>query len=207
MAMLLDVGEGELVAGQRPAVAWDVGGAAVGEHPQQLVARHARPHPHAAGIHVDERRAGGRIEADAAALQAKPDLAQFCERHAGDIKIHGVAEHVLGKAGDAAASAPQHGVGRRRAIAADHVDRMVAGLALHFPDQVDELRIHANGFAAPPVAQKPVELLQRGLVVAAVALVSDADVLAGVDVVHRDGARVALGDGVLQRLRAEQQQA
>ena len=57
-------------------------GAAVGEHAGQLVVRHARPVPDAAGVEMDERRAGGRIEADAAALQAKPGGADLLERHA-----------------------------------------------------------------------------------------------------------------------------
>jgi hypothetical protein len=49
-----------------------------------------------------------------------------------------------------------------------------------------------------PVAHEPVELLQRGLVVTAVALVGDGDVFAGVNVMKGNGAGVAFGDGVLQ---------
>jgi hypothetical protein len=60
-------------------------------------------------------------------------------------------------------------------------------------------------FAAPPVAQEPVELFQRGLVVASVALVGDGDVFVGMDVMHRDCSRVALGDRVLQSSRAKEQ--
>jgi len=77
------------------------------------------------------------------------------------------------------------------------------GLALHLPDQIDQMRIHAGLFAAPPVTQEPVELLQRRLVVAAVAFVGDRDVFAGMQVMHRDAACVAFRDRVLQRLRPE----
>ena len=66
------------------------------------------------------------------------------------------------------------------------------------------MRIHAGLFCAAPVAQEPVELLQRRLVVTAVALEGDGDVFVGVDVMQRDGAGVALGDGVLQPARAEE---
>jgi hypothetical protein len=67
------------------------------------------------------------------------------------------------------------------------------------------VRIHARLLLAPPIAQEPAELLQRRLVVAAVALERDGDVFVGVDVMQRDGAGVALGDGVLQNARAEQE--
>ena len=205
-AVLADIGQRQRIAGQRPAVGGDMHGAAVGEHADQLLAGHARPVPHAAGVHVHERRAGGRIEADAAALQPQADDAQLSQRHAGNIKIHGVAEHVLAEAGDAVAAPPQHGVGFRRTIAAHDPDRLLrSGLALHLPDQVDQVRIDARFFFAPPIAQEPVELLQRRLVVTAVALERDGDVFVGVDVMQRDGAGVALGDGVLQHARAEEQ--
>jgi len=163
--------------------------------------------PHAAGIHVHERRAGGRVEADAAALQAQADGAQLVERHAGNVEVRGVAEHVLAEAGDAVAVPAQHRVGFRRAVAAHDPDRLLrSGLALHLPKKIDEVRIHAGFLAAAPVAQEPVELLERGLVVLAVALEGDGDVFVGVDVVHRDGAGVALGDGVLQRPRTTNDQ-
>ncbi len=205
-AVLADIGERQRIAGQRPAVGGDVHGAAVGEHADQLLAGHARPMPHAAGVHMHERRAGGRIEADAAALQPQADDAKLLDRHAGNIKIHGVAEHVLAEARDAVAAPPQHGVGFRRPVAAHDPDRLLrSGLALHLPDQVDQVRIHARFFFAPPIAQQPVELLQRRLVVTAVALERDGDVFVGMDVVQRDGAGVALGDGVLQDARAEQE--
>jgi hypothetical protein len=57
-----------------------------------------------------------------------------------------------------------------------------------------------------PVAQEPVELFQRGLVVAAVALEGDGDVFVGMDVMQGDAAGVAFGDRVLQGSRAEQEQ-
>src|SRR6202158_2082812 len=57
----------------------------------------------------------------------------------------------------------------------------------------------------PTVAQEPVDPAQRRRVVAAVALEGDGDVFVGMDVMHRDGSRVALGDRVLQSSRAKQE--
>ena len=96
---LFDVGERQLVALQRFAVGGNMHGAAVGEYPGQLVVVHARPVPDAAGIEMDERRPGGRIEPDAATLQAKPGGADLLERHFRNEEIDGVAEHVLAVAG------------------------------------------------------------------------------------------------------------
>ena len=184
-------------------------GAAVGEHFGQLVVGHARPVPDRAGIHVHERRAGGRIEADAAALQAQSHFAQFFQIDAGNGEIHRLAGDVIAVLGDAARAGAQHGVGAGRAIAADHFDRLFAAdVAIGEPQDVEQLRVHADGFVAPPVAHEPVELLQRGVVVAAVALVGDGDGLAGMKVMKRQGAGVALGRRGLQRVvRAEQDQA
>src|SRR3974390_2279492 len=70
------------------------------------------------------------------------------------------------------------------------------------------MRIHVRRLALAPVAHEPVELLQRGLVITAVALEGDGDVLTGVHVRERQAARVAFRGRVLQRnVRREQQQA
>ena len=134
---------------------------------------------------MHEGRTGLRIEADAAPRQAQADLADLFERDAGNVEVHGAAENMLAVTRHALAAAAQHGVGRRRTVAAHDLDRLLgAGLALHFPNQIDQARIHVGRFAAPPVAQEPVELLDRGVVVAAVALVGDGDVFAGMDMVQ-----------------------
>ena len=60
----------------------------------------------------------------------------------------------------------QHGVGFRRTIAAHDPDRLVGAVfALHFPHQIDQVRIHVGLLALAPVAQEPVQLVERGLVV------------------------------------------
>ncbi len=110
-----------------------------------------------------------------------------------------MAEHVLAEARDARRAVAEHGVGLRRTVAADDLDRLAGiGLALHLPHQIDQVRVHVGLFALAPVAQEPIELLQRRLVVPAVALVGDGDVFVGMHVVQRDRARVAFGDRVLQ---------
>jgi hypothetical protein len=112
-----------------------------------------------------------------------------------------MAEHVLAEPRNAAAAPPQHRIGPRRPITANYLNWLLrAGFALHLPDKIDQMRIHARLFGAAPVAQEPVKLLQRGIVVTSVALVGDRDVFTGMQVMHRDGARVAFRDRVLQRL-------
>src|SRR5262249_729322 len=83
-----------------------------------------------------------------------------------------------------------------RTIAADDVDRLLAAdVAIDLPQEIDLLRVHLGGLVLAPVAQDPVDLLQRGVVVLAVALVGDGEVFAGVDVMQRNGAGVAQADG------------
>ncbi len=177
---------------------------AVREDAHQFLAADARPVAHAADIEMHERRSGSRIETNAAALQAKTDVAQLLQRHAGDEKVHRLAEHVLAELGDAVALPAQHGVGLRRAIAADDVDRLLGSkLALHFPNEIDQVRILRDLFIAAPVAQDVVDLLQRLVVVTAVALVGDGEVFVGVDVVQGDRAGIAFGDRVLQSITSD----
>ena len=98
-------------------------------------------------------------------------------------------------------------VGAGRAVAADHVDRLLAAdRAIGLPQQIEQMRIHVGLLFLAPVAHEPVELLQRLVVVAAVTLEGDGDVFAGVDVMEGEGAGVAFGGGVLQRLIGAQQQ-
>ena len=56
-------------------------GLAVGEQPGDHVMAHARPVAHRPGVEMDPGRAAGRIEADAARLQAHRDVADLRGRH------------------------------------------------------------------------------------------------------------------------------
>jgi hypothetical protein len=101
----------------------------------------------------------------------------------------------------------QHGVGSGRAVAADDVDGLRgADLAIDLPKQIDQMRVHVRCLLLAPVAHEPVELLQRGFVVATVALEGDGDVFAGMDVMEGEGAGVAFRDGVLQEVAGAQQE-
>src|SRR5258705_11604641 len=91
-------------------------GTAVREHLGELIVRHSRPVPNAAGIEMDERRSRCRIEPDAAALQAKPGEADLLKRYVRNVEIHGVAEHVLAEAGHPRGTAAEHGVGGGGAV-------------------------------------------------------------------------------------------
>ena len=160
-------------------------GVAVGEDAHQLLARHARPVADVAGVHVDEGRAGGRVEADAAELHLQADRAQLGERHVGNVEVHRLAEHVLAVLGDALRAAAEHAVGRRRAIAAHHLDVIVrSGLLVDLPEQVEQMRVHLDHAVLAPVAQELVERLEAVAVVNAIALVDDDGALVGVEIVE-----------------------
>ena len=167
-AAALDVGLGQLIALQRRAVGRNVDGAAVREHAGELVMRHARPVPDAAGVQMHEGRAGGRIEADAAALQAQAGEADLLQRHARNVEVHRMPQHVLAEARHAGGAAAEHRVGGGRAVGGDDLDRLLAvDVAIDFPEDVEQATVHDRLVLVPPVAQEVVELLQRGLVEAA----------------------------------------
>ena len=138
----LDVGLRHLIAGQRRAVRRQMHGAAIREQLDELLARHARPGAHVADVEMHERRARGRVVADAAALQPHRGLAELLERNAGDVEVDGLAERVLAVARDAGAlaAAAEHFVGAGRAVAADDLDRLLgADLLIDLPEQIDLL--------------------------------------------------------------------
>jgi hypothetical protein len=154
-------------------------GAAVGEDARQLVMRHARPVTDAAGVEMHERRAGGRIEADAAALQAQAGKADLFQRHAGNEEVHRVAEHMLAGASDAGRAAAEHGVGGGGAIGGDNLDRRLAvDVAIDLPEDVEQATIHVGLVLAAPVAEEIVDLLHPVVVVAAIALERDGEIFA-----------------------------
>ena len=182
-------------------------GAAVGEYPRQLIVGHARPVTDAAGIEMDERRSRGRIEADAAALQAKSGGANLLERHVRNEEIHRVAEHVLAEAGYAGGTAAEHGVGGGRTVGGDDLDRLLAvDVAVDFPEDVEQATIHRGLVLAAPVAEKVIELLQRVFVVAAVTLEGDGEIFVGMGVVEREGAGFVQRGRVVDRSGSGKQQ-
>ena len=193
-----EVGERERIAFQRLAVGRNVDRAAVREHFRELIMRHARPVAHAANVEMHERRARARIEADAAALHAKARGAQILELGVRNEEVDRLADGVLAVLRDAARAAAQHRIGRRRAVAAYDMDRTSGThLAMRLPHQVDQVRVHPDLLVLAPVAHQPVDLLQRGVVVTAVALVGDGEVFARMQVMERDRARIAVGDCVM----------
>src|SRR5262249_11542759 len=113
------------------------------EHTRELIGTHARPMAYAAGVEVNERRARGRIEADATALHAQPGIADLLKRHARNVEVDRLAEHMLAELRHTLAAPAQHRVGGGRAKAAYDLDRLLgADLLIDFPDQVEQLRIH-----------------------------------------------------------------
>ena len=108
---------------------------------------------HTAGVHVHEGRARGGIKADAAALRPQAGFAQLLERHARNVEVDGLAQHVLAELGDSARTPPQHRVRFGRAVSADDPDRsFAAGLAVDLPQEIDQMRVHRSRFRFAPVA-------------------------------------------------------
>src|SRR5262249_52104762 len=73
---------------------------------RELRLRHARPMAHTAGIHMHEGRARGGIKADTAALRPQAGFAQLLERHAWNVEVDRLAQHVLAELGDSARTPP-----------------------------------------------------------------------------------------------------
>ncbi len=63
-----------------------------------------------------------------------------------------------------------------------------AQLLVDLPQDVEGRRVHLRRLVAPPVAEDPVELLQRLAVIGLAALVDDVEPLAVVDVVKGEAA-------------------
>ncbi len=201
-----DLGLGQLVACQGAAISGDVHGLLIGEQPHELVARHARPGADRSDIEMHEGRVRVWIEADAATLQAHPDLADSRRGHVGQVEVHRLAEHVLAVLGDGARAAPQHGVSVGRAIGGHDVERLLgAELALHLPDDIEQARVHADRLVGAPIPQGPVQLLESGGNIAAILLEGDRRLLLRMHVHDGYGARIAVGDGVLRATDAEQE--
>ncbi len=182
-------------------------GAAVGENPGQLIVGHARPVTNAAGIEMDERRSRGRIKADAAALQPQAGEADLLKRHVRNEEVHRVAEHVLAETRHARGAAAKHRVGGGGAVGGDDLDRLLAvDVAVDFPEDVEQMTIHRGLVLAAPVAEIVIELFQRVLVVAPVALEGDGEVFAGMGVVERKGAGLVQRGRIMDSYGAGQQQ-
>ena len=97
-------------------------------------------------------------------------------------------------------------IGGGRTVGRDDADRLLgADLAHHFPQDVEQLRVHPREVVVAPVAQEVVELLQPVFVVAAVALEGDGDLVVAVGVLERDRAGVAVRHHVLQRAGGDDQ--
>ena len=145
-----------------------------GNRRDELVAGHARPGAHAAGVEVDEGRDGIRVVADAAALQPHADRADASDRHVRQIEVHRLAEHVLAVLGDARASG---GAAWRWCRASGRPRRRGSARSSRPRDRPPRRYRTGAGpsrrLVAAPVAQEPVQLLQRLGIVAAVALERD----------------------------------
>ena len=104
-------------------------------------------------------------------------------------------------------AAAEHGVGGRGAVGGDDLDRLLAvDVAIDFPEDVEQVTIHHRLVLVAPVAQEVIELLQRGFVVAAIALEGDGEVFAGMGVMEGEGAGFVQRGGVVNRAGARQQQ-
>ena len=176
---------------------------AIREQTRQLVVTHARPGAHAADIKMHERRSRRGIIANAAALQAHGDLAHTAHRHVDIMHVHRLAEHMLRMFSHCARTATQDGIGMRRTIGRDDVDRLArAALAIGFPNHVKQAWVHRDLVVVAPVAQEAVQLFECRAIILAIDAKGRRNALARVGVVEIDRAGVAVGNGVL-RLRRQ----
>ena len=158
-----DIGTSQLISFQRNAVRGDMNGAPIGKYLGELIVGHRRPVTDAAGIEMDEGRSRGRVEADAAALQAQARIANLFKRYARDKEIHGVAEHVLAVARHArGTAAAEHGIGGRGAVGGDDLDRLLAvDVAIDLPKDIEQMGIHHGLVLGTPVAEVMIEQQYR----------------------------------------------
>ena len=182
-------------------------GPSVREHPGELIVGHARPVTDAAGVEMNEGRSRGRVEADAATLQAEAGGADLLQRHVRNVEVHRVAEHVLAEARHAGRAAAEHGVGGGGAVGGDDLDRLLAvDVAVDFPEDVEQMPIHRGGVLAAPVAEEVIELLESFFVVAAVALEGDGEIFVGMGMVEGEGAGFVQRGGIMHRACSGEQQ-
>ncbi len=170
-----------------------------------MLARDLGPVAHAAGVEMHPGIVGVGVIADAARLQAQTDVADRGDRDVGDREVHRPAAHMLAVLGDTARAPRQHGVGAWGTIGRDDMDGSAgAGGALHFPEDIEQGRVHAGRLVLTPVAKQPVQLLQAGAAVGAVLLEGDGLLLLGMRMIDRERARRALGHGILGRPDADE---
>lgn len=149
-------------------------GIAPWEDADQLLAGHAWPVAHIAGIDMHEGGSGGWIITNTTGLHAQTHFAYFSDWYIGQIKIYCLTFGVSAGFGDATASSAQHAIGGGGSIARDNMDGFFGtGFLVNLPKQVKECGVHLNDFIATPVAQKPVHLAQTICIEFATALVSD----------------------------------
>ena len=120
-----------------------------------------------------------------------------------------MAEHVLAESRDAGVrgAAAKHGIGGGGAVGGDDFDRLLGvDVAVDLPEDVEEMTIHGGLLLAAPVAEKVIELLQRGFVVTAVALEGDGQVFVGMGVMKRQRSCFVERGGIMHRSRARQQE-
>ena len=74
--------------------------------------------------------------------------------------------------------------------------------AMRFPHNIKQARVHLRRFITAPITQKPIKLLQSGLIIRAVALIGDVQRFFGMDMINFDCARIAIGDGIADLRRS-----
>ena len=176
--------------------------------PRQLIMAHARPMADTAGIKMNEGRVGCRVIADAATLHPQPDIANGVDGNVRQIKIHRLAEHMLGIFRDRLRPATQHGIGFGRTIPRNNMDRVLrADLPVRLPDNIEEAGVHARRLVATPVPQEPVQFFKGIAIKTAIILVSNSQRFLGMHVLERQGPRLAIGNRIANTCRAQHQGA
>ena len=165
-AAQLDLGPRQFVAGHRLAVRGNEYRLPVREQPRERVAAHAGPVAHRSAVDMHPGRRAGRVESHAPRLHAHRDVTDARRADVDEMGVDRLAFHMLGILGDLMRAAAKHGVGPRRTVAGQNVDRLRrTQLAVDLPDDVEEVRVHFCRLVEPPIAHEPVQLVEdRGIV-------------------------------------------
>jgi hypothetical protein len=125
--------------------------------------------------------AGAAIITNAANFPDEGVVADFLGWHIGEIKIDGLAHHVLALCSHVSANALQEGIGLRRAITANNMNRGArAQIGVQLPYEVDGLGINGDHFVATPIAHEVIDFLHGRGNIAAFHHVGDGDAFLGV---------------------------
>lgn len=153
---------------------------------------------------MDEMGTG--IVADPAETQGLGGVPDLAWRAIGEADIDGAANRMEAVGGNAAVFRGEDGIGLRAAIAADHLERLLAAdPALQIAQQIEKMGIDPNDLIIVMITQDEVDFLEGARVVLAVFPVSRVDRFAGMFVAELQASAAGYRHGGLGQARRQGQ--